>query len=147
MRSKKDLEQAIISLIQSNDICGQSQLQALLHEQGYDVPQATLSRYFQKLHIAKVGKRYQLPGSHTSLITNIQVSDIGLIVIHTLPGHANGIAFILDQNEVFSSSRSLIMGTIAGDDTILIIPRHQSSSDQIMTMLEKRFHFKRTETF
>jgi transcriptional regulator of arginine metabolism len=55
----------------------------------------------------------------------------GLIVIKTLPGNASNTAFYIDN-----SSRYEIAGTIAGDDTILIIPRDGITNSQVHTCLE-----------
>ena len=55
----------------------------------------------------------------------------GLLVIRTLPGNANNTAIYIDN-----TSRFEIAGTIAGDDTILVIPRDGISNNQVHTCLE-----------
>ena len=55
----------------------------------------------------------------------------GLMVIRTIPGHANATAYFIDN-----SRRYEIAGTIAGDDTILVIPRNGISLKQVHTCLE-----------
>jgi transcriptional regulator of arginine metabolism len=55
----------------------------------------------------------------------------GLMVMKTLPGHASATAFFID-----GSSRYEIAGTIAGDDTILIIPRDGVTLHQVHDSLE-----------
>jgi transcriptional regulator of arginine metabolism len=55
----------------------------------------------------------------------------GLLVLKTLPGNASNTAFYIDN-----TSRFEIAGTIAGDDTILIIPRDGITNHQVHTCLE-----------
>jgi transcriptional regulator of arginine metabolism len=55
----------------------------------------------------------------------------GLLVIRTLPGNASSTAFFIDN-----TSRYEIAGTIAGDDTILVIPRDGITNQQVHTCLE-----------
>jgi transcriptional regulator of arginine metabolism len=55
----------------------------------------------------------------------------GLLVIKTIPGNANNTAFYID-----STARYEIAGTIAGDDTILVIPRDGITTQQVHTCLE-----------
>jgi transcriptional regulator of arginine metabolism len=55
----------------------------------------------------------------------------GLLVIRTLPGNANNAAIYIDN-----TSRYEIAGTIAGDDTVLVIPRDGITNHQLHTCLE-----------
>jgi transcriptional regulator of arginine metabolism len=55
----------------------------------------------------------------------------GLMVIRTIPGNANATAYYIDN-----AARYEIAGTIAGDDTILIIPRNGITLNQVHTCLE-----------
>jgi transcriptional regulator of arginine metabolism len=71
------------------------------------------------------GKQQVLP-----VLTDI-VEARGLLVIKTLPGSASSTAYFIDN-----ASRYEIAGTIAGDDTILIIPRDGVSVAQVHTCLE-----------
>ena len=74
------------------------ELQHYLKERGYDVPQATLSRRLKKLKIAKVSGTYKVVDFRTSnlpLVHSIQISDYGLIVIHTDPGNASSIGYFI----------------------------------------------------
>ncbi|MDE5066147.1 ArgR family transcriptional regulator, partial [Wolbachia endosymbiont of Drosophila seguyi] len=114
------LGEHILNIIQNHEILEQSDLQTLLKERGHNIPQATLSRKLKKLKIAKVAgmykvidiNQYRLP-----LILNMQISDFGLIVLHTQPGQASSLAYFLDQKYVIYSlnnSKNIgIIGTIA----------------------------------
>jgi transcriptional regulator of arginine metabolism len=55
-------------------------------------------------------------------------------VIRTLPGYANSIAYTIDEMDAFE-----ILGTIAGDDTILLIPREGVSREDVKNVLSVLF--------
>lgn len=138
----------ILNIIQNNEILEQGDLQKLLQERGYDIPQATLSRRLKKLKIAKVSGIYKVIDfnqPHLPLVLNIQVSDFGLIVLHTHPGQANSLAYFLDQKYVSYSPRdtkkSGILGTIAGDDTVLLIVKSKQDIDHVLSILQKEFPY------
>lgn len=142
------LDGHILNIIQRDTVCEQSDLQTMLKEKGYDIPQATLSRRLKKLNIAKVSGVYTLVGfAHPSLppILSMQISDFGLIVLHTHPGQANSIAYFLDQKYVksfsYNASSSGILGTIAGDDTILLIIKSKADLDTLLPLLYTEFPY------
>lgn len=131
--SKADITRrhaVIKSLIVSKDISNQTQLAAALKAKGIEVTQATLSRDLAELGIVRVptddGYRYEiktttpepvLRGFTAEEIISVTHNQT-LIVIRTFPGRAQGVAFMLD-----SKKDALILGTIAGDDTILVVPK------------------------
>jgi transcriptional regulator of arginine metabolism len=112
----------------------QEDLRRLLLGQGMDVTQATLSRDLRDLGVARVpteeGGRYVFPGSLVTdednpLLGNLlpqlfsRIDGVGeLIVLHTVRSGAQPIAEAIDQEEFEE-----VLGTIAGDDTILIVTR------------------------
>ena len=112
----------------------QEQLLRLLEQEGFEVTQATLSRDLKQLRVGKLpdgrgGYRYVLPeagtaGPDSSLVEDFRRGFLTIEfsgnqgVIKTLPGHANSVAFALDNLRIRG-----VLGTIAGDDTILVIPR------------------------
>ena len=122
---------AELNKLLSNGVSGnQAELVEALKEQGIDTTQSSVSRALKKLNAVKKtdenGKSvYVLAhtvsglksvGFFDSLVT--QVLDNGqLIVIHTRPGTANTVAKFIDDHGF-----DLVMGTIAGDDTIFIAP-------------------------
>ena len=126
----KNQRQFIIKeIIQDHDVANQEELVSLLKKRGIVVTQATLSRDFALLDIVRIhssGKlKYSLSaqkdeGSITPLVTHEVVgieSNESLIVVRTLPGRAGGVASFID-----SMRNRLIMGTLAGDDTVLVTP-------------------------
>ena len=146
------LDEQIMDIIQHKEIAEQSELQDLLRQIGFDIPQATLSRRLKKLNVAKVGGTYMSidPGAaHVPRILHMQLSDFGLIVLHTLPGHANGLAYYLDQKYVTHDPRepksSGLLGTIAGDDTLLLIAKDRAGVLNIVAILKTLFPYLNLE--
>ncbi len=148
MLKEKILDEHIINIIQSNEIAEQSELQEILKQRGYEIPQATLSRRLKKLHIIKIQgiyKPFQVQQSHLPTILNMQISEYGIIVLHTNPGQASSLAYFLDKKYVSYSSdetkKSGILGTIAGDDTIILILKSSSFFDHAYKLLLEDFPY------
>ncbi len=142
------LDNIIMTIIQTQNIFEQSELQQSLKIRGYDIPQATLSRRLKKLNVAKVAGSYKIidynqPG--LPLILNIQISDLGLIVLQTHPGNANSLAYFIDRKYVTfnpqNPTNSGILGTIAGDDTVLLIIKSNDELKKVMGLLKEDFQY------
>ena len=131
--TKKKRQQIIKKLITDHDIGGQLQLLEELHKQKISATQATISRDLQEMGVVKVSvkpgvHKYQLMGKvpkgvlweKLKIFFGNFVSEIkstnNLILIKTSPGNANGVAILIDRVELRD-----ILGTIAGDDTVLVI--------------------------
>ena len=141
---------AIEKIISDGEISSQEELLKKLKGIGISCTQATLSRNLRQLGVIRIpsdrgGYKYSLSemskqsagtGSILNVISVIKsITDArGLIVLKTIPGHASSTAFIIDN-----SGRYEIAGTIAGDDTLLIIPRDNISISQIHSCLEMIF--------
>lgn len=132
----------IREIITNFDIDTQDELVERLKNAGYNVTQATVSRDIKELHLVKVpmqdGRyKYSLPADQrfnplqklkrtlTDSFINIDHTD-HLIVMKTLPGNANAVGALIDNLDWEE-----IMGTICGDDTILIICRSAKDSPDI----------------
>ena len=134
-------QQAILDILQAGPVFSQDELALRLQEQGITSTQATLSRDLKALRISKVpGEGYVVPARGRSLsadftsgILRIQFS-ANLGVIRTRPGLANAVAVLIDNRMVFP-----VLGTIAGDDTILLILRNGSSPDDVLDALTSLF--------
>ncbi|CEG55633.1 arginine repressor [Legionella fallonii] len=142
------LDGYIVNIIQSHNISEQMELQNYLKAKGYDVPQATLSRRLKKLKIAKVSGLYKVvdfASSNAPLVLGIHVSEYGLIVLHTEPGNANSLGYFIDQKYVnfhsFDDKDSGILGTIAGDDTLLLIIKGKDYLGKVSLLLQKEFPY------
>lgn len=133
----------IRELISNTDIETQDDLVARLRGDGYNVTQATVSRDIKELHLVKVpmidGRyKYSLPADQRfnpmqKLKRALVDSFVGidhsenLIVMKTLPGNANAVGALIDNLDWEN-----IMGTICGDDTILIICKEKEYSPEIV---------------
>ena len=133
----------IRELVNTREIETQDELVALLRHAGYHVTQATVSRDIKELHLIKVplddGRyKYSIPSDQRfnpihklrrSLTDNFVSIDHteNLIVIKCLPGTANAIGALLDNLEWDE-----LMGTICGDDTILLIIRNKTKTAEIV---------------
>lgn len=142
------LDGHILNIVQTETIAEQVDLQNILKHRGYNIPQATLSRRLKKLKIAKVGGTYQVVDfniPNLPLVLNMSVSDYGLIVLHTHPGNANSLAFFMDRKFVSFSPQNVhnsgILGTIAGDDTVLLIIKSKGQLEQVIELLHNEFPY------
>lgn len=142
------IDDLILSIVHNEAIAEQSELQERLKKRGHDIPQATLSRRLKKMNIVKVNGLYKIidykqPG--LPLVLNIQVSDFGLIVLQTHPGNANSLAYYLDRKYVsfaiHEQTHSGILGTIAGDDTVLMIIKSKAEQSNVMASLQHDFPY------
>jgi transcriptional regulator of arginine metabolism len=138
---------AIEKIIAEENISSHEVLLKKLKAKGISCTQATLSRNLRQMGAGRIpdgkgGYKYSLPESiRNSKPENnrLQVLPVirdlvdakGLLVIKTLPGNANNTAIFIDN-----TSRYEIAGTIAGDDTILVIPRDGITNHQVHTCLE-----------
>lgn len=150
MKNKKDRIAAIREVIQSQNIGCQDELLRVLQTKGFEVTQATLSRDLKQMQIAKIATReggymyvmpdvaasaknkvspYFIPPKTVAGVVSIECSQV-LIVIRTKPGYASSIAYDIDM-----SALPEVMGTLAGDDTVLIIPRAGYTTTQVAEAL------------
>jgi transcriptional regulator of arginine metabolism len=129
----------ILKLIRSKGIRTQDELARELQQSGLAATQVTLSRDIRELHLVKTqdGYREMLPdeaGPSFRTLAAEFLHDVraaqNLVVLRTSPGHANSVAVALDNEEWPE-----VVGTIAGDDTILVI----ASDNAMAEALRKRF--------
>ena len=149
MKERAARLRTIKNILNTNIIKSQELLLEKLSEIGFNVTQATLSRDLKLLKVAKIssgakGYYYTLPGyqikeSDQSFLQDILRGFISLDysgntgVMHTLPGHADSVAFALDNLGLQE-----ILGTMAGDDTILIVLREGFSGKEFLKTMQKR---------
>jgi len=138
---------SIEKIIRETKISAQEDILKKLKGKGIPCTQATVSRDLRQLGVCRVpdgsGKYlYSMPETRKtntdlsvkySLLPVIQeiIDAKGMLVIKTLPGNANSAALFIDN-----AGKYEIAGTIAGDDTILLVPRDGISSDQLHACLE-----------
>jgi transcriptional regulator of arginine metabolism len=144
MTTKRERHAVILELIDGRSVATQEDLRRLLKQRGLDVTQSTLSRDVHELRLARVptadGVRYaRAEGAGTAgdsaqptlerlvpqLVTALDgVSE--LLVVRTPPGSAQTVARALDGERVPD-----IVGTIAGDDTILVVCRSVAARERL----------------
>lgn len=148
MKNKSERLLAVRKMIGKTKISSQEELLKLLVADGFDMTQATLSRDLKLLKVAKMpdnekGYIYMLQESGSDVNNQIQAGfppeafltmefAQGLGIIKTLPGFAAAIASAIDSIKLRE-----VAGTIAGDDTILLIPRDGVKKNEIVNQLVK----------
>jgi transcriptional regulator of arginine metabolism len=146
MRNKRERQALILELVQAGPISSQEELRRLLAGRGWEVTQATLSRDLRDLGLARVtteeGVRYVVPealaddSSPALDATLAQFLDSidgvsELIVLHTLPGGAQPVAEAID-----AEAWPEVLGTIGGENTILVVCRSTEARTQVMKRLK-----------
>ena len=143
----------IVALLSSNPVRSQTELAALLAEEGIDVTQATLSRDLEELGAVKLRGAdggtgvYVVPedGSPVKgvsggterlsrLLGELLVStdaSANLAVLRTPPGAAQYLASAIDR-----AALPYVVGTIAGDDTLLVVAREPLSGAELAATFE-----------
>jgi transcriptional regulator of arginine metabolism len=149
MKSRTGRLLAIRKLIENQKISSQEELVTKLSKKGFHLTQATLSRDLKYLRAAKIadaarGYIYFLPSRETeqaNLLSDESFPLNGFVsiefawhlgVIRTLPGYAPSIASAIDNMGSWQ-----IIGTIAGDDTILVIPREGTTKEDVKNILAR----------
>ena len=138
--NKSNRQLAIKQIVSHGAIASQEELCQALVKAGFSVTQATLSRDLMELGIARVstpeGTRYvmhhqseerRLQSVISYEIERIDANEV-MVMIRTLPGRAPGVASFID-----SLQNPDILGTLAGDDTVLVTP---ASTKKIQKVLQ-----------
>jgi len=129
----------ILKLIRSRKISTQEELAQELKNQGIAATQVTLSRDLRDLRLVKTREGYQEmapeeTGPAFSVLAGEFLNDVlraqNLVVLKTSPGHANSVAVALDHE-----GWPEVVGTIAGDDTILIITPDWQTAEAVQEKL------------
>ena len=140
---KNDRQEQILAIIAEESIETQEQLINRLQEKGIPSTQATISRDIKQLHLVKEpygGGRYRYAVSaqktklnfadRLQIILRESIVDVdyaqSIVVLKTLPGLANAAASALDGMDMPSK-----VGTLAGDDTVMIIMRSNESAKEL----------------
>ncbi len=144
---KKDRHSAILQIIAESDICTQEELTEALINCGYDVSQSTVSRDINQLNLVKAesqnGKKSKyvraidtsnsVSPNRISILKQSTISinvANNLIVVKTLSGHANAVGLIIDEMNF-----SQVLGSVAGDDVVLIIAKTNVDAEVVMKSL------------
>jgi transcriptional regulator of arginine metabolism len=141
-------QSVVLDLVQRRPVRSQEQLRRLLRTAGFDVTQATLSRDIRELGLVKGGAdgAYQPPlpadsnGGATKALLNRALTDYltrvdqvqQLVIIRTGPGQAQLLGVALDGARLPE-----VVGTVAGDDTILAVAPDARRARALVKRLEK----------
>ncbi|MDP9053121.1 MAG: ArgR family transcriptional regulator [Acidobacteriota bacterium] len=129
----------ILNLIRTRSIFTQDELARALKESAIDATQVTLSRDMRELGLVKTNEGYRDLGRETpsvqfATLAGEFLQDVRLaqnqVVLKTAPGHASSVAVALDDEEWPE-----VVGTIAGDDTILVICNDAETADAVRAKL------------
>ena len=148
MPSKEYRQRLIADLVEESFIATQAEIAERLAERGIKVTQATISRDVTELRLVRVpaGKgQHRYRSTPLTAQEDVEgelrdrfrlfVRDIGrgenIIVITTDEGHASGIAYVLDKLD-----RSEIIGTLAGQNTILVVARTTAEAQPLQDEFE-----------
>ena len=148
MTQKSNRLSVIRKIIRTEFISSQEQLIQRLEENGVQITQSTLSRDLKAMHVAKVphkerGYIYVLSNNNRTdvgISTNISdnITDIAfsgnMCVITTKPGYASAISVPIDSKGIPE-----VLGSIAGDNTILLVLREDFSKSKLMAELTMLF--------
>lgn len=145
-------QKKIIEIIENQNISTQEDLAEALLKAGFEATQATVSRDIKELGLIKIPGdnntyRYSVPGEQgmtlnedklkrmfRELVVSVDYSD-NIIVLRTYPGNAHGIASLID-----GSKWAQVIGTVAGDDTILMVVKDSEKrkvSGEVLKLMQR----------
>ena len=148
MANKRERHLAIHEVVETRAVQSQDELRKLLQQRGWDVTQSTLSRDLHELRLARIptgaGVRYAFADGGLATLEDDRralehllpqlfdkMDGTGeLVVLHTVTGGAQPVAAAID-----SEAWPDVLGTIAGDDTILLVCRSVEARARVMRRL------------
>ncbi len=152
---KTKRQRTILEALRDESVGSQEALAAALRRRGFDATQATLSRDLHELRIMRIptdeGYRYARAdegaaagtvahpgGARLRSVTAEEVTGVDAnetaVLVRTLTGRAQGVGVFLDGLRLPE-----VLGTIAGDDTLLVIPRSVRSTGKLKLILARLF--------
>ena len=135
MRSVRRRRELILKVIANGAVETQDELVAALRRQRVEASQASVSRDIAALGLVKAGGRYALPpparpvrnpmeARSSEFLLSVSRAGDNLLVLKTPPGEASGTALAID-----SLALPGVVGTVAGDDTILVALEGRNARD------------------
>ena len=143
--SKQARHFAIKEIVSSYDIRNQEELRRELRKRGIDVTQATLSRDLRDLGVGRgiggQGLKYMLqPEAEVKILRPLVGAEVlsivaneHMIVVRTLPGCASSVGEYVDVQ-----NHPEILGTLAGDNAVLVIPENQRNVEELVHFLKAK---------
>jgi transcriptional regulator of arginine metabolism len=145
MLNKSLRQRAVLEVVRQGSIANQEELQRALRKRGFKVTQATLSRDIRDLGLAKTPVGYALPQGEDAgalalppvkRLVREFVLDVrpaqNLLVVKTIIGSAQPVAAALDEQDWEE-----VVGTIAGDDAILIVCPDKEAAKRVAERIEE----------
>jgi transcriptional regulator of arginine metabolism len=121
----QDRQQKILDIVGSKPIATQQQLAAELRRRGMESTQSSVSRDIARLGLVKINGAYAAPHGNALAggpLSSIEPAGDNLIVVKTDVGQAQHAALVIDWAKLPE-----IVGTVAGDDTILVVVRNAAA--------------------
>ena len=147
MTNKRERQAVILEVVEARPVESQEELRRLLRQRGLNVTQATLSRDLRELRLARIptpeGPRYASPDASNGetraaledVLPQFHVSSDGvgeLLVLKSTAGGAQPIAEAID-----AQSFPEVLGTIAGENTILVICRSLAAREKMERLIRR----------
>jgi transcriptional regulator of arginine metabolism len=145
MLNKTLRQRAVLDVVRQGSIANQDELQRALRKRGFRVTQATLSRDIRDLNLIKTAAGYAVPqGEGAAGLALPPVKRLvrefvldarpaqNLLVVKTIIGSAQPVAAALDEQEWDE-----VVGTIAGDDAILIVCPDKEAAKKVAMRIEE----------
>ena len=143
MKNHNDRQQEIRDIVRTMDVRTQRELVDILNARGYKCTQATVSRDINEIGLRKLpegvyvlAEDLRMQRMVTDLVSGIDRSG-NLVVIKSAPGSANTVAAALDD-----AALPDVMGSIAGDDTIMVIGRSVEGAEAFERTINKLLSLK-----
>lgn len=138
MRKRLERQELIRRIVRRDRIRTQRYLVDRLRDQGYVCTQATVSRDITEMGLRKLpegvyvlAEDLHLQRMISELVTGVVQAE-KLVIVKASPGTAPGVAAALD-----AAGLGEVLGSIAGDDTILVITRSEADATNIVESIEK----------
>jgi len=129
---KERRQRAILELVRQRPVHTQHELAEALARLRLDTTQATVSRDIQELGLVRTGSGYRV-GTPVPVVQELVLSVTQvefLVVVHTPPGTANLVARAIDE-----SGLEGLAGTVAGDDTLMVVLSDRSAAGPLREFL------------
>lgn len=141
MKKRSKRQEVMRQIVREHQIRTQNELTEYLKKVGFDCTQATVSRDITDMGLLKSGSGYYLLPEDQKL--RQMVAGLGesakcagnLVVVKTAPGGASGVAGAID-----AAGLPHVVGSVAGDDAIMIATQDSDSANHVCNLIEKIIH-------
>lgn len=134
MTTKEERQRAVLELVREHPMQTQQELVQALQARGIPATQATISRDIADLGLVRTGAGYRV-GTPAAVIPGLVLSFTQvefLVVLRSPPGTANMVARTIDESDLDG-----IAGTVAGDDTTIVVLHDRTAAGPLRAYLEQ----------